>query len=184
MQVFIVIYLLFLGLLALLAQMVLPIHFPILNFIGFGSALIPLIVIYASLELGDIRALIVAGLLGLLLDLTSYHHRLGVSSLILCLISSLILTQTHKPESHHWVFRLAFVLVGTFGYLLLDYLCTLVEAGRWYWPLAAVSKITFASFLNLLLFPLFFLLAGLLPRLTGWKPAYEINDRFRSQRYV
>jgi len=38
-------------------------HFPILNIVGFGSALVPLVVIYASLELGDERAPILAALL-------------------------------------------------------------------------------------------------------------------------
>jgi len=177
-RVLIVIYLLFLGVLALLAQMILPVHFPILTLIGFSSALVPLVVIYSSLELGDARALLVAGILGLLLDLTSTHHRLGLSVLVLFSLSALIVTQAHKPESHQWLFRLTFVLVGTFVYLLLDYLIILAETARWSWPLIVWGKITFGSFLNLLLAPLFFLLAGLLPRLCGWKPAYEATDRY------
>jgi rod shape-determining protein MreD len=176
-RVLIVFYLLFLGFVALLAQMILPVHFPILSLIGFSSALIPLVVIYASLELGDARALLIAGVLGLLLDLTSYH-RLGLSVLILCTLSALIVTQAHKPESHQWLFRLTFVLVGTFGYLLMDYLFILMETMRWSWPLAVWSKITFASFLNLLLCPFFFILAGLPPRLLGWKPDYQMTDRY------
>ncbi len=177
MRVLIVIYLLFLGILALLAQMILPVHFPLLNIIGFGSALIPLVVIYSSLELGDERALLIAGILGLLLDLTS-SHRLGISVLILCSLSALIISQAHKPESHQWLFRLTFVLVGTFSYLVLDYLCILAETVRWSWPLAVWGKITFASILDLVLCPFFFLLAGLLPRLAGWKPSYEVTDRY------
>jgi len=184
-RILIVIYLLFLGVLALLAQMILPVHFPILNIIGFSSALIPLVVIYASLELGDEWALVVAGILGLLLDLASPPpHKLGTSMLILCSISALIVTQTHKPESHQWLFRLTFVLVGTFSFILLDYLFVLVETTRWYWPLAVWSKITFASFLNLILCPFFFYLAGLPPRLCGWKPSYEQTDRYRSYPYA
>jgi len=175
-RVFIVIYLLFLGALALLAQMILPSHFPILSVVGFGSALVPLVVIYASLELGDERAPILAGILGLLLDLTSFH-RLGISVLILSSLSVLIMTQAQKPESHHWLFRLTFVLVGTFAFLLLDYISILAETARWYWPLDVWSKITFASLLNLALSPFFFYLAGLPPRLCGWKPAYELQER-------
>ena len=95
--------------------------------VGFGSALIPLVVIYASLELGDERAPILAGLLGLMLDLASSSHRLGISMLLLSSLSALIATQAHKPESHHWIFRLTYVLVGTFAYLLLEYLFILVE---------------------------------------------------------
>lgn len=176
MRVLIVIYLLFLGLLALLAEMILPAHFLILSGIGFSSALVPLVVIYASLELADERAPILAGILGLFLDLAS-SHRLGVSVLILSALSALIVTQAHRPESHLWVFRLTFVLVGTFSFLLLDYLFTLAETARWYWSLAVWSKITFASILNLLLFPPFFYLAGLPPRLCGWKPTYEQDER-------
>jgi len=183
-RVLIVIYLLFLGVLALLAQMVLPAHIPFLNFIGFSSALIPLVVIYASLELGDERALLVAGFLGVLLDLAPSPHRLGISALILCTLSALIISQAHKPESHHWLFRLTFVLVGTFAYLVLDYLFVLVETTHWAWPLAVWSKITFATILNLLLCPLFFVLAGLPPRLCGWKPSYEKTDRYRSYPYA
>jgi rod shape-determining protein MreD len=172
-RILIVIYLLFLGILALLAQMVLPVHFPLLNLMGFGSALIPLVVIYSSLELGDERALFVAGVLGLLLDLTS-SHRLGVSVLILFGLSALIVSQAHKPESHQWLFRITFVLVGTFAYLVLDYLSILAETVRWSWPLAVWGKITFASILNLILCPFFFILAGILPRQLGWKPSYEV----------
>ncbi len=168
----IIFYFLFLGILALLAQMILPTHFRFLGSIGLGSALVPLVVIYASLELGDERAPILAGLLGLMLDLTT-SHRLGISILILSSISALIVTQTHREESHQWTFRLTFVMVGTFIYLLLDYLFFQLETSRWFWPLTVWSKITFSCLLNLILYPLLFLAAGFLPRLAGWKPDYE-----------
>jgi len=174
----IVVYLLFIGLVALLAQMVLPVMFPFLSLIGFDSALIPLVVIYASLELGDERAPILAGLLGVFLDLTE-SHRLGTSVLVLFSLSALIVTQAHRPESHTWVFRFIFVMVGTFLFLLMNYVMILAETARWTWPLAVWSKITFASILNLLLTPFFFLLVGLPPRLCGWKPAYESEGRER-----
>ena len=179
MRILIVIYLLVIGALALLAQMILPVIFPFLNVIGFGSALIPLVVIYASLELGDERAPILAGLLGLFLDLASSpSHHLGTSMLVLFSLSSLIVTQASRPESQTWPFRLIFVLVGTFTFFLLDYILILAETARWYWPLAVWSRITFASLFNLLLCPLFFYLIGLPPRLCGWKPDYETQERF------
>jgi len=177
--VLIVLYLIFVGIIALLAQMILPEHFPILNVVGFGSALVPLVVIYASLELGDERAPILAGILGLLLDLNS-HHRLGISVLVLFSLSALIVTQASKPESHTWPFRLIFVLVGTFLFYLMVYVLDLAETARWYWPLSVWSKITFASLMNLFLCPIFFYLVGLPPRLLGWKAAYETYDRFSS----
>jgi hypothetical protein len=180
--VFIVLYLFCVGILALFAQMILPIVFavtcPALNVFGFGSALIPLVVIYASLELGDERAPLLAAGLGLLLDLNSSpSHHLGTSVLILVSLSVLITTQAQKPEAHHWTFQLVFVLVGTFAYLLLDYIFILAETARWYWPLDVWSKITFASLLNLILSPLFFFLIGLPPRLCGWRPAHELQER-------
>ena len=156
--------------------MIFPVIFPILNVVGFGSALIPLVVIYASLELGDERAPILAGILGVCLDLTS-SHRLGTSVLVLFSLSSLIVTQANRPESHTWLFRMIFVLVGTFTFFLLSYVLILAETARWYWPLAVWSKITFASLLNLFLAPVFFYLIGLPPRLCGWKPDYEQQDR-------
>jgi cell shape-determining protein MreD len=174
--VLIVLYLLFIGILALLAQMILPGIFPILNVIGFGSALIPLIVIYASLELGDERAPILAALLGVGLDLSS-SGRFGNSTLILFSLSVLIVTQAHRPESHTWPFRITFVLVGTFTFLLMEYVLLLAETFRWFWPLAVWSKITFASLLNIILAPLFFYLIGLPPRLLGWRPSYEAQER-------
>jgi rod shape-determining protein MreD len=179
--VLIVLYLLFLGVLALLAQMILPVIFaltaPALNVFGFGASLVPLVVIYASLELGDERAPLIAAVLGLLLDLTS-SYRLGTSMLVLVSLSLLIATQAQKPEAHRWPFRLAFVLVGTFAYLLLDYLFILVETFRWTWPFDVWSKIAFASLLNLVLCPFFFFLAGLPPRLCGWQPNYEKERRY------
>ena len=177
MRILIVLYLLLIGVLCLLAQMILPAHFHFLSVIGFGSALIPLVVIYASLELGDERAPILAGLLGLMLDLTS-SHRLGVSVLILSSLSALIVSQAQRQESHQWFFRFAFVLIGTFSYLLLDYLFTLGETARWHWPLDVWSKITFASLLNLVLSPFFFAAVGFPPRLCGWRPDHELTDRF------
>jgi rod shape-determining protein MreD len=135
------------------------------------------VVIYASLELGDERALILAGILGIFLDLTS-SHRLGTSVLVLFSLSALIATQAFRPESHTWPFRLIFVLVGTFTFFLLNYILILAETARWYWPLAVWSKITFASLLNLLLCPVFFYLVGLPPRLCGWRPSHEPEERF------
>jgi cell shape-determining protein MreD len=175
--VLIVLYLLVIGAMALLVQMILPVIFPLLNVVGFGSALVPLVVIYASLELGDERAPILAGILGVFLDLTS-SHRLGTSVLVLFSLSALIVPQANRPESHTWLFRLIFVLVGTFTFFLLSYILILAETVRWYWPLAVWSKITFASLLNLFLAPFFFYLIGLPPRLCGWKPRYEIQERF------
>ncbi len=97
MPVLIVLYLLVVGGLALLAQMVLPVAFPFLNMVGFGAALVPLLVIYASLELGDERAPILAVIMGFFLDLTS-SHRLGISVLVLFSLSALIVTQARGPR--------------------------------------------------------------------------------------
>jgi rod shape-determining protein MreD len=174
----IVAYLFVVGIVAVLAQMVLPVMFPFLSLIGFDSALVPLVVIYASLEIGDERAPILAGILGIILDLTA-SHRLGISTLVLFSLSVLIVTQAGRPESHTWVFRILFVLVGTFAFFLMNYILILTETARWTWPLAVWSKITFASLLNLVLSPFFFLLVGLPPRLCGWKPAYETQERDR-----
>src|SRR5471032_2410583 len=77
--VLIVFYLFVVGVVALLAQMELPVMFPVLDRMGVGSALIPLVVIYASTELADWRAPILALSLGLLLDLIAQTHRLGIS---------------------------------------------------------------------------------------------------------
>jgi rod shape-determining protein MreD len=175
--VLIFLYFLLVGFLALLMQMILPGIFPLLNAIGLGSALIPLLIIYVSLELGDERALLLAAILGLLLDLASTNH-LGNSVLVLVSLSALIATQSERRESHTWPFRLLFVLVGTFAFYLLSYVLILAETARWYWPLAVWSKIVFASLLNLALCPACFLLAGLPLRLIGWRPRYETQDRF------
>ena len=181
MPVLIVLYLFLIGIVALLAQMILPVilaeTFPALNVFGVTSGLIPLVVIYSSLELGDIRAPILAAVLGLLVDLASQSSHLGNSMLILTLLSVLIATQAQKAEAHHWAFQLIFVLVGTFSYLLLDYILILAETQRWAWPLDVWSKITFASLTNLLLCPFFFILVGLPPRLCGWRPAHEVQER-------
>ena len=179
MPALIVIYLFVIGVLALLAQMILPVVFPLLNVVGLGSALVPLLVIYASLELGDERAPILAAILGLLLDLVSYD-RLGNSVMVLVSLSALIATQAEKSESHTWPFRLLFVLVGTFSFYILSYILILAESGHWSWPLAVWSKITFASLLNLILCVPFFLLVGWPPRLCGWKPTYEEQDRYNT----
>jgi cell shape-determining protein MreD len=175
--VLIVLYLFLVGVAALLAQMELPVMFPALNFVGIGSALVPLVVIYASLELGDERAPILAGFLGLLLDLICQTHRLGISVLLLTSLSLLIVAQAQKADAKHWIVRLSYVLAGTFGYLVIDYFFTRVEAGHWHWPLAVWSKITLASLFNFILSPLIFFLVGLPPRLCGWKPAREERPR-------
>jgi rod shape-determining protein MreD len=181
MAVIIVIYLFFVGVGAVLAQMVLPYIFPLLNVIGLGSALVPLVVIYASLELADERGPILAALLGFLLDLM-LPGRLGTSVLILFSLSALIATQARKPESHTWPFRLAFVVVGTFLFFVLTHLMRLVEAARWYWPFAVWSKIVFGTLLNLILAPIFFPLVAFLPRRFGWKPGYELQDPYGHAR--
>lgn len=180
--VLIVIYLFLVGIVALVAQMELPVIFPVLDLAGIGSSLLPLVVIYASLELGDERAPILAGLLGLVLDLSSSTHRLGVSVLLLSSLSILIVTQAQKAEMGYWLMRLSYVLVGTFAYLTLDYLLIQAENFTWYWPLDVWSKITLASLFNLVLSPFFFLLVGLPPRLAGWKSAQELRKRRYARR--
>ena len=183
MRILIVLYLLLIGVLAVYAQMFLPIIFsvslPALNVMGIGSAFVPLVVIYASLELGDERAPLLAAALGLFLDLLC-HTKLGTQMLILTSLSALIATQARRQEAHHWAFELVFVLVGTFAFLLLDYIFNLAETARWAWPHDVWTKITFPSLLNLIIAPIFFYLVGLPPRLCGWRPAHEIQER----RYV
>lgn len=173
------IYLSVIGLLALLGQMVLPQIFPLMGKLGLGSAFIPLLVIYASLEMGDERAPYLAGLLGLLLDLFS-SHRLGTSVLVLSSLSLLILTQAHKAESHTWYAHLLFAMIGTFLFLTLDYTFILVQDSRWTWPLAVWNKITFAALFNLIVSPLFFSLLNILPRQCGW----ELGSDTALRRYV
>ncbi len=182
MPILVVFYLLAVGIVALLAQMFLPYMFPLLNVLGMGSALVPLVVIYASLELGDERAPIIAAVLGLLLDLMQTGRGLGTSVLVLFSLSALIVTQAQKPESHSWIFRLTYVLVGTFLFFVMTHLLRLIEDGRWYWPFAVWNKIVFGSLLNLVLAPFFFPLAGLLPRAFGWKPAHELHDPYGHAR--
>jgi cell shape-determining protein MreD len=182
MAFIVVIYLFFVGVMALLAQMILPHIFPLLSVIGVGSALIPLLVIYSSLELADERGPILAALLGFLLDLLIPGSRLGTSVLILFSISALITTQASKPESHTWPFRLAFAVVGTFLFFVLTYLMGQVEAARWHWPFAVWSKIVFSTLLNLILAPIFFPLVSWLPRCFGWKPGYELSDPYGHAR--
>lgn len=169
-------YFFLVGICAVLAQMVLPLAFPLLDLGGFGSALMPLVVIYVTLELGDERAPVLAGLFGLLLDLTS-QHRMGTSILLLSGLSVLVLSQARRPQSQQWVMRALYVLVGTFLYCLFDYIFVMAEAWRWTWPLGVWSKIVFACLLNLILsFPIFFAI-GFIPRLCGWKPFYEEQVR-------
>ena len=175
--VFIVFYLFIVGVVALLAQMELPVMFPILDFVGVASALVPFVVIYASLELADERASILAFFLGVLLDLVAPIHRLGISVLLLVSLSLLIVAQAYKADAKHWIVRLSYVLTGTFAFLVLDYLFTRVESGHWHWPLSVWTKITLASLFNFLLSPVLFFLIGLPPRLAGWKPAREERPR-------
>ena len=155
MQFITVLYSFLIGLVALLAEMILPPHFPLLESLGLGSALLPLVIICASLLLGDERAPILAAALGLLLDLASDKH-FGISVLILASLSALLMTQAHTPLARWWVFRLTCVLVGTFGFLTVDYLFILLETSRWTWPLDVWQKITLASLCNLALAPFAF----------------------------
>ncbi len=177
MPALIVLYLFLVGVVALLAQMELPVMFPVLDLVGVGSALVPLVVIYGSLELADERGPILAFGLGLMLDLISSTHRLGISMLLLVSLSMLIVTQAYKADAKHWIVRLSYVLTGTFCYLVVDYLFTRVESGHWHWPLSVWTKITLASLFNFLLSPALFFLIGLPPRLWGWKPAREERPR-------
>lgn len=181
MPFLVVLYLLFVGVLALIAQMFLPHMFPALGIAGFGSALVPLVVIYASLELGDERAPVIAVILGFLLDL-HLQGRLGTSVLVLLALSALIVTQAKKPEAHTWIFRLTFVMVGTFLFYVMNYLVLLIESARWTWPFAVWNKIAFGTLLNLVLAPIFFPLVGWLPRKFGWKPIHESQDPYTHAR--
>ena len=138
--------------------------------------------IQAAFSLSGTATLILAAILGFLLDLMIPGSKLGNSVLILFSLSALITTQAQKPESHTWIFRLAFVVGGTFLFFVMTHVLQLVEAVRWYWPFAVWSKIVFGTLLNLILAPLFFYVIGLPPRLVGWRPTYEINDPYGHAR--
>jgi cell shape-determining protein MreD len=173
----IVLYLLFVGMLAVLAQMILPFCFPIVDLLGLGSALVPFVVIYASLELGDYRAPILAVILGLMLDLLNGSHRVGTSVMVLFSLSALIVPQAEREEAHTWIMRCTFVLVGTFLFYVMTYLLILVENARWVWPFNVWSKIAFGTLFNLILTPVYWMMISLPARLFGWRPAYEKQER-------
>ncbi len=86
-------------------------------------------------------------------------------------------TQANRPESHTFLFRCVYVLVGTFAFAVITYVITLAESARWHWPFVVWAKIIFASLLNLLLTPIVFYVLGLPPRLAGYRPAYEQKGR-------
>ena len=161
--------------------MILPVifaaTFPVLNVFGFGSALIPLVVIYASLELGDERAPAPGRHLGLAAGphLLPPARHFGADSL-------LAFGPDRHPGAQARGSSLGLPTDLRAGRNVRLFCCSITfsswsETARWYWPLEVWSKITFASLLNLVLSPFFFYLVGLPPRLCGWKPGLRIQER-------
>ncbi|HSI82480.1 MAG: hypothetical protein ACAI35_25510 [Candidatus Methylacidiphilales bacterium] len=169
------VYLILLGLAALLLQMALP---GITLYQGDGFAdqarvvLLPMIIVYAALYSRGVALILVVGILGFTADLPS-EGRLGLTVINLAVIATVIVTQQDSRLVRLWYVRMLLVLVGTFFYTFLEYFFYLVQISHFDWPTKVWTQMIVASAINAAVCPLLFLLFNLLPRALGWLPDYH-----------
>lgn len=159
-----IIYLVFLGWAALLAQMTLP-RFDFLE--GASPDLLPLVIIYAALRLRGPSTFIVTLLIGWSFDLLT-PNRLGIGVVACSLLAALILTQAQSRAARHLLFAMLLVLVGSFLFFGIDYLLHRLQVWRWTWSPAIWTTMAFNAGLNAALTPILFPLFDLVPKLLNW----------------
>jgi cell shape-determining protein MreD len=176
-----VLYVLFLGWLALFAQMAVP---DLPWFPGVKPALLALVVIYGALKLTGMRIYFVTTVLGFCLDIFS-PNRLGVSVITLSFLSALIGTQRETCVDKFWTYQILLVLAGTFFYLCLDYCFYMLQVWHFYWPFGLWTIIALGAALNALMSPFFFALFNLPPKMFGWSSGSDWSrGRRGSPRYA
>ena len=127
---------------------------------GANWALMPLLIIYATLFLASYEAWILAFLMGLLIDLFS-EARLGSSSVCLLAVVMLLQTQYLERWRKRWYAQVFLALVGTMFFLILDYTSFCVQRGRLIYSDGILFKMTMASVFNALIAPFIFALLNL-----------------------
>jgi rod shape-determining protein MreD len=149
-------YLVLIGLsfISLILQMTVP---PILLGVPSQAQFTALVVIYAALKLRGPQAFFFSVGLGLLTDLLS-PQILGTSIISLSLLVAFILLQVESLRLSHWSMQIFAALVGTFLFLILDYLLYIAQIQRWVWPFSLWTKIVFDALVStcvaFLLFPI------------------------------
>ena len=118
-----------LGLLLVVLQMFLP-QF---HFMHARPILLPILVSYSALRFDLAKALAVAAVLGLLLDLPSIT-RMGTSSIGFIVLTFFIFSQTENFKFDFLPHSLLLTLLGIFLYLILDYLFFCMQVQTWRWP--------------------------------------------------
>ncbi len=159
-----ILFLLFLGELSLLMQMVLP---SVAWLGGMRPAFLALVVIYGTLSLEGLSIFIVTTFLGLSLDLLSPNH-LGISVVSLSLLAALILTQCELHLARKWYYQALLVLIGTFFYVMVDYGLYLMQIGHLLFPSWLWTATALVSVFNAVISPLAFILFNSIPRLFHW----------------
>lgn len=127
---------------------------------GANWALMPLLVIYATLFLASYQAWIITFIIGVLIDLFS-ESRLGSSTACLLAVVMLLQTQYLERWRKQWYAQMFLALVGTMFFLILDYLSFSLQRGRFVYSEGILFKMTMASLFNALLAPFFFALLNL-----------------------
>lgn len=150
-----ILYLIVLGLVAMIAQMTLP---P-LDFIPGGNAnLMPIVIIFGVLRMRNFLIFIVTVILGWCMDLNTPDF-LGAHVISLSLVAALMLTQVETRLSRNWFFQIFLVMVGSFLYFVIEYGLICLQLWRWDWPANVWNTFAFNSILNaalvIVLFPLF-----------------------------
>jgi cell shape-determining protein MreD len=139
------------GLGAVLLQMVLPAWF---SLTGLHLAMVCLPPVYAVFYMGLPQALFLAVSLGLAQDILSPGMP-GLGPLSIGLMLALLSTQRRLVRVEGGLLAMLLILLGTFFYLVLDYLFFSARLGRWHWPLDLAVRMVGESLVNALLLPPF-----------------------------
>lgn len=162
-----------LGSIALVSQMFLP-H--LTEMLAIRPAPLPLVIIYGALAMNGLSIFGITVILGLMLDLLSPQTP-GLSILSLSLLAWLMTSQRIFFRVDRWDIQILLALIGTFFYLIVDYLLYSAQLHQWLWPFSLWTKMVFSSMLNALVSPLFFWLTNRLTRLLGIIKETPFPDR-------
>lgn len=143
---------LLLGFAAIGVQMLYPLSWDAL----FVAPCFPMLVLsLGALLLSEIWVLWLVVILGLVVDLCS-PNRIGVSMISFGIAAALIVSQRRSVQRERAGYRLLLVLVGTFLFMMVDYLLFCLQTHHWRWTLMVWNKMLYPSMWNMALSPILY----------------------------
>jgi rod shape-determining protein MreD len=168
------IYVILIGLMGIIAQMLFP-SWSI--FFEMEPHLPALAVIYGCFMLRGQWVFLVTAFIGLGMDLLS-PQKMGLSVLSLTITTLLMLTQRRTLSAERWETRLLLIIAGTYFYQMIDYLLYSIQMQRWMWPSSLWYRMLFPAFFNAAISLILFPVATRFAVIWGWYEPRHFTEEY------